>query len=73
MSERHISSAPDYTVAALTMMGVNLLWIFFLIWVVYGFAPVVLLALLINHFVDRLAARRGRAPAFAAIRRQNRG
>ena len=44
MSERKISSAPDYTNAAITMLGVNLMWIFFAIWVLYGFVPVLVLA-----------------------------
>lgn len=51
-------SAPDYTAAAITMLGVNLMWIFFVAWVLFGFVPVLLLALLINHGIDRFEAVR---------------
>lgn len=59
MPERKIAAAPDYTRAALTMLGVNLLWIFFVIWVIWGIVPVLVLAALINHGIDRLQQRRG--------------
>jgi hypothetical protein len=57
MSEHRLTSAPDYTNAALTMLGVNLMWIFFVIWVVFGLIPVLLLALGLNHGITRLAGR----------------
>ena len=50
--------APDYTRAAITMLGVNLLWVFFVIWVIFGFVPVLLLAVLINHAITRFEAIR---------------
>ena len=52
-------SAPNYTSAALTMGLVNLLWIFAVIWTVFGFAASVLCALGLNWMIDRIAARRG--------------
>ncbi|UWQ89824.1 histidinol phosphate aminotransferase [Aliisedimentitalea scapharcae] len=59
MSDSHERPrAPDYTNAAITMLGVNLMWIFFVIWVLFGVVPVLLLALLINHGIDRYAAVR---------------
>ena len=61
MSERNVSPAPDYTNVAITMIGVNLMWIFLVIWVFYGVVPVLVLAVLINHGIDRLAAWRGGA------------
>ncbi len=54
-----LSAAPDYTNAALTMLGVNLMWVFFVIWAIYGLVPVMVLAAAINHGIDRLIARRG--------------
>ena len=46
--------APDYTSAALTMLGVNMMWIFFVIWLAYGLLPVLILAALINRWITRL-------------------
>lgn len=51
MSEREIKSAPDYTTAALCMLGVNLIWIYFALWAVYGIIPVLLLSLVLNHVI----------------------
>ena len=50
--------APDYTNAALIMGLVNLLWVFAVIWAVWGLAWVVFCALALNHAIDRLAGRR---------------
>lgn len=57
MSERNIKAAPDYTAAAITMLGINLMWIFFVVWVIYGFVPVLILAIVINHLINRLETR----------------
>ncbi|MFV0514215.1 MAG: hypothetical protein ACK5MY_11385 [Jhaorihella sp.] len=59
MHERNIKAAPNYTVPALVMAGVNLLWIFFVVWAAFGFFPALLLAAAINHGIDRLASHRG--------------
>ena len=45
--------------AALTMLGVNMLWVFFAIWAVWGLVPVLLAGAGINHAISRLAERRG--------------
>ncbi len=58
MTPPKISAAPDYTNPALVMFAVNLIWIFFVIWVLYGFVPVLILAVLINHGIGRLDAWR---------------
>ena len=39
-------------------LGVNLMWIFFVIWILFGFIPVVLLAVLINHGITRYETAR---------------
>ncbi len=54
MQNRNIGRAPDYTNAALVMGFVNLLWVFMVIWAVFGFAWVILVALLLNHLIQRL-------------------
>ncbi|KIC12337.1 histidinol phosphate aminotransferase [Leisingera sp. ANG-M1] len=48
---------PDFFTAAITFAGINLMWIFFVIWVMYGLVPVLVLAVLINHFITRLDIR----------------
>lgn len=50
--------APDYTIAALTLLGVNAFWIFFVLWAAYGLVPVLLLAGFLNHLISRLAISR---------------
>lgn len=53
---------PDYTNAALTMLGVNLFWVLCAIWSLLGFTVVILVALGLNHGIDRLAALRDPFP-----------
>ncbi|KIC14792.1 hypothetical protein [Leisingera sp. ANG-Vp] len=48
---------PDFFTAAIIFAGINLMWIFFVIWVMYGMVPVVVLAVLVNHFITRLEIR----------------
>ena len=59
MPDREIREAPDYSNAALTMLGVNLLWCFGLVWALFGFWTTILLALILNHGITRLSTRRG--------------
>lgn len=60
MNQRKVGTAPDYTTAALIMMGVNLTWIFFAIWAAWGLVPVLLLGLVLNHAITRFEeCRRG--------------
>ncbi|MBB94074.1 MAG: hypothetical protein CML68_05640 [Rhodobacteraceae bacterium] len=58
MSSDDRPSAPDYTNAALTMLGVNLFWIFCALWSLLGFIAVILVALGLNYGIDRIAAAR---------------
>ena len=48
---------PDLFTAAITFAGMNLMWVFFVIWMMYGLVPVLVLAVLINHLISRLEAR----------------
>ena len=58
MNNQKIGSAPDFTNAALIMLGVNMMWVFVAIWALYGFVPVLILAALLHHLITRFAARR---------------
>ncbi|WP_146347267.1 hypothetical protein [Falsiphaeobacter marinintestinus] len=60
MSNRQITAAPDYTLPALVMMGVNLTWVFFVIWAMWGLLPVIVMGLILNHAITRLEDRRRR-------------
>ncbi|MGR3805830.1 hypothetical protein [Marinibacterium profundimaris] len=51
--------APDYANATIIMLGVNLVCMFWVIWSAWGFAAVLLLALALNHGIDRIATARG--------------
>ena len=59
MQHRPLGVAPNYTNAALTMLGVNLGWIFFALWAAWGLVPVLLVATALNHLISRLRDRRG--------------
>ncbi|SLN74315.1 hypothetical protein ROJ8625_04040 [Roseivivax jejudonensis] len=50
--------APDYTNAALAMGLVNLIWIFGVIWALFGLPVVLLVGWVLNRAITRLAARR---------------
>lgn len=59
-------AAPNYTNACIIMFGVNLAWIFMVIWAVWGLIIVMLLGAVINHLMTRLEAS---AVAHATARR----
>ena len=60
MRGRPHNRAPDYTDAALVMGGVNLIWIFMLLWAVFGFWSVLAAGAALNALIARLASRRAR-------------
>ena len=60
--------APNYTNACIVMFGVNITWIFMVIWAIWGLLVVMLLGAVINHLMKRLEAR---AQARAAEQRAN--
>lgn len=51
-------SAPNFTQACIVMFGVNLLWVFMVIWAVWGLLAVALVGWAVNALIDRIAARR---------------
>ena len=68
MDDKRIGAAPDYTNAALTMLGINLMWIMFVVWMLWGLVPTLMLAFAVNHWVEHVAARRGVTPLFGHLR-----
>jgi hypothetical protein len=58
MENRPVGRAPDYTNAALAMGLVNLLWIFCVLWAVFGLPVVILAGLAINRWIHWLRLRR---------------
>ena len=59
MTSKDPQPAPNYTNAALTMAWVNLMWIFMLIWGVWGFLPALLVGAGLNRGITWLSLRRG--------------
>ncbi len=57
MDQRPKRRAPDYTAACLWMGLVNLLWIFGVIWALFGLPGVLLAGWGLNRMISRLAAR----------------
>lgn len=58
-----VQPAPNYTNAALVMGFVNLLWVFVLIFILWGLPPVMVLAVILNAGIDRLARRKDQRAA----------
>ncbi len=54
MQRRFINRAENYTTPSLILMGVNLIWIFGVIWVWLGFGMVLITGLVLNHLINRL-------------------
>ena len=57
MQDQKLPQTPDILALAVTFLGINMMWIFFVIWMVYGMTPVLVLAVLINHAINRLEQR----------------
>lgn len=60
MKKGVLPEAPNYTNAALVMGLVNLLWIFMVLWAVFGLPVVLATGYLLNHLIGRIG-RRARA------------
>ncbi|RKE95919.1 hypothetical protein C8N30_0465 [Sulfitobacter guttiformis] len=52
-------SAPDYTKAAVVMFGVNITWIFMMIWAIWGLLAVAATGWVIHHCINCIGRRRG--------------
>jgi hypothetical protein len=57
MQDQKLPQSPDILALAVTFLGINMMWIFLVIWMVYGLTPVLVLAVLINHAINRLEQR----------------
>ena len=61
MDEHHPKQVADYTIAALVLIFINLLWIFGVIWVQFGLSAVILPGRALNqgiHWLARFQASR---------------
>ncbi len=56
MRDEYPSEAPNYTKACVVMFGVNITWIFTVIWAIWGLLFVMMLGLVINHAMTRIHA-----------------
>lgn len=68
MDEHKQGTAPNYTNACIVMFGVNITWILVAIWAIWGLIAAMLLALGVNHMMDRMRAWTAARQA-ASIRR----
>ncbi|MEL7093145.1 MAG: hypothetical protein AAFN94_15555 [Pseudomonadota bacterium] len=53
MDDHKTRSAPNYTTACIVMFGVNVTWILVAIWAIWGLIAAFLLAIGVNHLMDR--------------------
>jgi len=56
----------NYTTPALIGLGVNLIWIFAVIWIQVGIGGVLVLAALLNHLITRIGTKIARREAAMA-------
>lgn len=54
MRDQHPSSAPDFTKACVVMFGVNITWVFMVVWAIWGLLLVMFLGVVINHLMTRV-------------------
>ncbi|MEW9919380.1 hypothetical protein AB2B41_07185 [Marimonas sp. MJW-29] len=52
-------AAPDFTQACIVMFGVNITWIFMVIWAIWGLLAVAVLGWLVNKVISRIEIARG--------------
>ena len=57
MKRGNLPSAPNYTNAALVMGLVNLLWIFAVLWAVFGLPVVLFIGFVLDKMISRLGRR----------------
>lgn len=62
-NDHHRTPAPDFTTACIVMFGINVAWIFMVLWAVWGLAAVALSGWAINFMIARMQARRAYAEA----------
>ena len=47
-------AAPDFTQACIVMFGINLTWIFVVIWAIWGLLAVAITGWLVNRLIARI-------------------
>jgi hypothetical protein len=55
MDDHHPKRVEDYTTASLILIFINLLWIFGVIWALFGLLAVILTGWVLNHGITWLA------------------
>lgn len=58
MRDNYDRPAPDFTHACIVMFGVNIMWIFIVIWITWGMLAVALCGWAVKVLIDRIAQRR---------------
>lgn len=58
MRDNTVKEAPNYFNTCMVLLGVNIMWVFVLLWALFGFFPVLVVAILMNHGITRLAVWR---------------
>ncbi|WP_299724568.1 hypothetical protein [uncultured Tateyamaria sp.] len=53
MDNKPVGRAPNYTTACIAMFGVNITWVLVLIWAIWGLIAAMLLAIGVNHLMER--------------------
>lgn len=61
MRDNNTKSAPNFTTACIVMFGVNLSWVFLLLWAVWGLIAVAALSWVLNRWIRWLEFRRSHA------------
>lgn len=50
--------APDFTTACVVMFGVNITWIFMVIWAIWGLIAVAAIGWVVNRLITRIGPAR---------------
>lgn len=51
-------AAPNYTRACVVMFGVNIAWVFMVIWAIWGLLAVAVTGWILNKLIDRIGMAR---------------
>ena len=52
-------AAPNFTQACVVMFGVNITWVFVMIWAIWGILAVAVTGWVLNQIINRIDAARG--------------
>ncbi|MEL6809246.1 MAG: hypothetical protein AAFO97_15840 [Pseudomonadota bacterium] len=54
MQNKPLGRAPNYTNACIAMFGINITWVLVAIWAIWGLVAAILLAVGVNHLMERI-------------------